>query len=55
MPGKGNKLVDTIVPQGCVQAMDILVDRDAPKQAGVENGNKYLFANTRNSKTHCNG
>ena len=34
MPRKGNKLVDSVVPQECVQAIDILVERDARKQAG---------------------
>ena len=48
VPGKGNKLVDAIVPKECVKAMDILVDSDIRKQAGVEEENQYIFANTGN-------
>ena len=31
------------------------MDSDVRKQSGVEKQNKYIFANTGNSETHCNG
>lgn len=54
-PGKGNHLVDCIVPKECAEAIDLLLDEGIRKQAGVAESNKYIFANTENSDTHCGG
>lgn len=54
-PGKGNKLVDTIVPSECVSALDILTDSMVREAATVANINDYIFASTESSISHCNG
>lgn len=54
-PGKGNHLVDTIVPRECMKALEALTDADIRKRATVAESNIYIFANTELSDTHCSG
>lgn len=54
-PGKGNHLVDTIVPPDCVKAMDILVNSEVRAKVSVSSTNQYVFANTEDSEYHCSG
>lgn len=53
--GKGNHLVDIIIPNECIPAMNILADNEKRSQAGVSKTNTYLFPSTRGSERHVCG
>ena len=55
MTGKGNHVVPCLVPLDCRRGLDLLVDENIRRNAGVSSTNKYLFPSTENSQTHIIG
>ena len=53
--GKGTHLVDDLIPNDCVKGLDLLVDSDIRKKAGIPSGNVFIFANTQGSTFHVSG
>ena len=48
--GKGNHLISIIIPNDCVEAMNLLVDQDNREASGILATNNFIFA--RKNSTH---
>ena len=55
MTGKGNHLVPCLVALDCVSGLNLLVDDQIHKGAGVLESNPYLFPSTEYSEAHVLG
>ncbi len=53
--GKGNHLVPVLFPHDTLRGLEILTDNTVRNLVGVNEGNKYIFANTANSLDHVGG
>ena len=53
--GKGNRLVDVIIPEDTVKTCQLLADGELRIHAGVKKDNKFLFACTISSEDHATG
>ena len=51
----GNHLVPVIFPPETVKAMQYLTNKEVRKNAGVPDGNNYIFASTQKSMSHASG
>ncbi|WAR20358.1 hypothetical protein MAR_002196, partial [Mya arenaria] len=54
-PGKGTHLVPVLIPQDCVDGLDILICSDTRQRAKIWKENSYLFPNTGFSADHTSG
>ena len=55
MTGKGNHLVTCLVPEDCVQAMNVLCRESVRSEAGIATTNTFIFPNTEGSSHHVDG
>ena len=56
MSGKGNNhLVPVLIPPDTLPALKIIANRDIRRGVNIPEGNKFLFACTRNSEGHTSG
>ena len=51
----GNHLVPVLFPYECVKAMQHLTKKEIRRNAGVADGNNYIFASTKKSMSHASG
>ena len=55
MTGKGNHLVTCLVPQDCVEAMNVLCHQSVRSEVGIATTNTFIFPNTEGSSHHVDG
>lgn len=55
LSGKGNKLISTLVPKDLVDGLNLLIDPNIRKRAGVAPENEFIFPSTHLSSNHSHG
>ena len=55
MTGKGNHLVTCLVPEDCVDGMNVFCRQSVRSEAGIATTNTFIFPNTEGSSHHVDG